>query len=112
MNGSGSHAPVQGYMDRTDNTWRHNVYMGPQLWSGSGPDPLVDVDHNCYIWTNPFPGSDSHSTFAAYVSGTGHDPDSTRVVTADTSAVFNDPQNGDFTLIGAAATACAGKGAQ
>ncbi len=121
------YGPVEGH-EWTDNVFFGLVGTGPNGPSyvnidPRNPDPLLapfpanQNDRNCFI--TPDPNFIAHSnqgggatlTLAAMQAMLGLEINSSVLIESDKTRVFADPDNGDFTLIGEAASQCSGRGA-
>jgi hypothetical protein len=99
-------------------TVENNVVFGPgyllQGFGASGDIAQSTLDNNCFLTPDnftAFTGGSSSYTLESFRSTFGKETNSIRLIETSKAAVFQDPDDGNFALIGQAASQCAGKGA-
>jgi hypothetical protein len=111
MNPQGSRGAV-GWNDQP-HVFRDNVVYGP-AYHARTPSRGSDIDGNCLVGDGTVTAGGPRSRpmmWNEYRSSLGHDRAGTHLPAAGARAVFRNTATGDFSLVGAAATACAGRGA-
>jgi hypothetical protein len=116
-----STAPVVVFGDTDSATFQNNVIwdQGVGVWITTETSPLgdwtgSDLDNNCFFVSDSTTvemNDRAGTLLAAWRSDPGMDNSSPFTNETDSTVVFSDPVGRDFTLIGAAATTCSGKGA-
>ncbi len=109
---------LDGPMD--GHTVEDNVVFGPgyllRFFGASGDVAQSQLDRNCFITPQSFTalrvqGENTTYTLDEFRATFGKETNSIRLIETSKAAVFADPNDADFSLIGAAATQCGGKGA-